>query len=96
MSTLHTIADLLSGIISQSADDITPSFRLEPPAVTPLDIAKLAIALEQAFGIPLHDEKIARWRTVHDIRTHLDALLEEGLAESTERTEDDRTAWFYE
>lgn len=96
MSTLHTVSDLLSEIISQSADDITPSFRLEAPAVTPIDVAKLAIALEQAFGIPLYDEKIARWRTVHDACTHVDALIEEGLAESTERTEDDRTAWFYE
>lgn len=96
MSTLHTVAALLSEIIAQREEEITPSFRLAPPAVTPIDVARLAIALEEAFGIPLYDEKIARWRTVHDACAHLDALLEAGLAEATERTEADRTAWFYE
>lgn len=64
--------------------------------VTPMDIAKLAIACEQAFGIALYDEKIAQWETVGDVCRHIEELLDEGQAEAVEHTDEDRTAWYYE
>lgn len=97
MHTKRRVTELLSNILSCAPEDLHRAFALTPAnGVAPIDIARLAIACEEAFGLTLYDEKIAAWETVGDVCAHLDALLEEGLAEKTERTEDDRTAWFYE
>ena len=97
MKTMSRIADLLGEILSRDAYDFSHTFRLSTEnGVTPLDVAKLAIACEQTFGFPLYDEKIAQWRTLGDAARHIDELLEEGQAESTARTDEDRVGWYYE
>ena len=98
MNTLNKVTTMLSEILSIDPADITPSFPLtsSQSGVEPIDVAKLAIACERAFGFPLFDEKIAEWRTVADVCEHIDELLEEGLAEATERTDEDRIGWYYE
>lgn len=92
-----TAVDLLSRVLSADREDIGMAFGLtEANGVTPMEVAKFAIACEKTFGLTLYDEKIAQWRTVGDACRHISELLEEGQAEAVERSEDDRTAWFYE
>ena len=95
MQVNKTVIRLLCEILSCDPSIITPSFRLDTEA-EPIEIAKLAIALEEALGFPLYDEKIAEWHTVTDVCTHISGLLEEGLGEPTERSDSDRAAWYYE
>lgn len=97
MKTLDTVAALLGEILSLDPLEMGSSFPLSPAAgVAPMDVAKLAIACERAFGFSLFDEKIAQWETLGDVGDHIDELLEEGLAEPTQRSDEDRTAWYYE
>ena len=96
MKVYQTVATLLGKILSQSPGDMGMGFLLTPANVAPVEVAKLAIACEEAFGFPLYDEKIAEWRTLADVCNHIEQLLEEGQAEPTERTQEERTAWFYE
>ena len=97
MNVCKTVVALLSEILSGDPDEMDASFSLtRANSVAPIDIAKLAIACEQAFRIALYDEKIAEWKTVGDVCRHVAELLEEGQAEDTERSDEDRTAWFYE
>lgn len=98
MKKVHSVVvDLLSEILSGDPLDMNAAFRLTPEnGVAPIDIAKLAIACEKAFGIPLYNEKIAQWETVGDVCGHIQRLLDEGLAEPTQRTDADRVGWYYE
>lgn len=90
------VAGLLGEILQRDAQEIRPSMPLgRQPGVEPVDVAKLAIACEDAFGFALYDEKIAACQTLGDLCTHIERLLEEGLAESTERSDADRTNWYY-
>ncbi|MDL2319399.1 hypothetical protein LJC74_10105 [Eubacteriales bacterium OttesenSCG-928-A19] len=94
MSVLNKVTRLLGEILSCDPLDISVSCRLD--GIAPIDLAKLAIACEGAFGFPLYDEKIAEWQTLGDACRHIDELLEEGMAESTERSDEDRIGWYYE
>lgn len=97
MKVLQTVVDLLGEIVTQDPRDMNAAFSLSlSNDITPIDVAKLAIACEQAFGLALHDERIAQWNTVGDACAHIARLLEEGLAESVERSDEERTAWYYE
>lgn len=97
MNVQKTVSRLLGEILLRDAYDIRAAFPLTAEnRVTPIDIAKLAIACERAFRLTLFDERIAQWRTVGDACGHIEALLEEGMAEPTERTDEERTAWYYE
>lgn len=97
MKTLNTVAALLGEILSQDPSEMGPAFPLSPEnGVDPMDVAKLAMACEQAFGFALFDEKVAAWRTLGDVCRHIDELLEEGLAEPTQRSDEDRLGWYYE
>lgn len=96
MNVFHTVTVLLSTQLCLDPLDIGEDFVLDQRnGVVPVDIAKLAMACEEAFGFALYDEKIAQWRTVGDACKHLSELLEEGVGEAAERTEEERTAWFY-
>lgn len=93
----ETVAGLLGEILSGDPLELRERFLLIPEnGVTLLEVAKLAIACEEAFGLSLHDEKIAQWETLGDVCRHVGELLEEGLAEPTERTDEERTGWYYE
>lgn len=97
MNVFRTVAGLLGEILSRDERDISAAFALTPEnRVAPVDVAKLAIACEKAFGLSLYDEKVAAWETVGDAVRHVEELLEEGVAEPVERTDADRTAWYYE
>ena len=97
MKTLDTAAALLGEILSMDPLEMGSSFSLSPENdVMPIDVAKLAIACEKAFGFPLFDEKVALWKTLEDVCRHIDELLEEGLAEPTQRSDEDRVDWYYE
>lgn len=97
MNVRKKIVELFSEILSGDPDDMGASFSLtQANDVAPIDVAKLAIACERVFRIPLYDEKIAEWKTLGDAFRHVEELLEEGQAEATERSEEERTDWFYE
>ncbi|HML48915.1 MAG TPA: acyl carrier protein [Clostridia bacterium] len=97
MNVRKKVVDLLSEILSGDPYEMDASFALtRENDVAPIDIAKLTLACENAFRISLYDEKIADWKTVGDACRHIEELLEEGQAEATERSEEEREAWFYE
>lgn len=97
MNIPESINNLLSEILSCDPLDLTAGFPLTgPQGILPIDVAKLALACEKAFRLSLFDEKIAKWHTLGDVYTHISELIEEGQAESTERTDNDRLAWYYE
>ena len=97
MAAFHTVMGLLNEILSLDLRDTGVSLPLnEANGVSPMDIARLAIACETEFGFPLYDEKIAQWKTIGDVCKRIEELLEEGQGENPERNEDERTAWFYE
>lgn len=96
-NTVETVAGLLSEILSGDLRDMDAAFTLSAEnGVTPIDVARLAIACERQFRLTLHDEEIAAWQTIGDACTYIDTLIEEGMAESTERTDGDRMGWYYE
>ena len=97
MNVYKKVADLLGEITSADPYDMHATFRLtKDNGIAPMDVARLAIACERAFRIPLYDERIAEWETLGDACAHIEKLLEAGLAEPLERTDNDRTAWYYE
>lgn len=97
MNTLDLLTELLGGILSCDPMDLSASFKLtEANGVSPIDVAKLAIACEQRLGFRLYDEHIAQWKTLGDAQRDIDALLEEGLGKPTLHSDEERTAWFYE
>lgn len=94
---IHKVRRLLAEIISVDAEDIMPRMALTSGrGVTPIDVASLIIACEKEFKITIHDEDVLTFGCVADLAAHIDQMLEEGQAEPTERTQEDRTAWFYE
>lgn len=91
------VRKLLSEIIGVEAEDITSMMPLtKDNGVDPLDIAKLIIACEKEFKVTIHDEDVLDFRCAYDIAAYIDNLLSLGLFDMPERTEEDRTAWFYE
>lgn len=96
MKTLMKITDLLAEILAADPYGMDAAFALTPESVAPIDVARLAIACEDAFGISLHDEAVAQWHTVGDACAHVEALLEAGMGEKAERTDAERVGWFYE
>ena len=97
MNVPETVLELLGQILSRDTADFPESYPLTSTRdVTPLDIAKLAIACEEAFSLTLHDEIVARWATLGDVYACIELLLQSGEAEPTERSDEERTQWFYE
>ena len=97
MLTYETVAELLGAMLSQDPQELDRAFILSPEnGIQPLDRARLAIACEETFHLSLYDEEIAQWKTLEDACTHIDALLGEGYAEPTERTDEERLGWYYE
>lgn len=97
MNVREKVVNLLSEILLRAPDDMNAAYPLtRANDVALIDVAKLAIACEEAFQIALYDEKIAGWKTVGDVCRHIEELLEEGQAEAAERSEAEREAWFYE
>ena len=91
------VTSLLGEILACDATIMGPSFPLAPShGVQPLDIAKLAIACEEAFHFPLFDEKVAEWKTLEDACSQISQLLEEGQGEPSQRTDEERLSWYYE
>jgi acyl carrier protein len=91
------VRKLLAEILSVEAEDVTARMPLTKDyGVDPLDIAKLIIACEREFKVLIYDEDVLDFRCVSDIAAYIDNLLSLGLNEMPERTEEDRTAWFYE
>jgi acyl carrier protein len=97
MKVHGTVARLMAEILSADVAEMTANFSLRPEGdVSPVDVAKLAIACEEAFGFALFDEKVAQWKVLGDVTRQIEELMEEGQGQATERTEEDREAWFYE
>lgn len=91
------VKKLLVEIIGVEAEDVTARMPLtKDNGVDPLDIAKLIIACEREFKVTIHDEDVLDFHCAGDIAAYIDNLLSLGLNEMPERTEEDRTAWFYE
>jgi acyl carrier protein len=91
------LAELLSEVLSRDPLELTPAFALtRQNGVELIDLAKLAIACEETWGIALCDEDVAQWRTLDDTAQLIARLLEAGEAAPIERQESERTAWFYE
>lgn len=96
MNVHRKVAGLLREILSRPAEEFGGDFALAAEnGVTPLDVARLAIACERGFGLALYDEKIARWRRVGDVVAHIEGLLDDGETARADLDDDDRTAWFY-
>jgi len=97
MSVAERVADLLAEVLSGDPEEMDASFALSGDnRVSPIDVARLAIACEKAFGISLYDDKVAQWRTLGDACRHIEELLEEGQGQAAVRSDEERTAWFYE
>jgi acyl carrier protein len=91
------VRKMLSDIIGVEAADVPIKMALtKDNGVYPLDIAKLVIACEKEYKVTIHDEYVLTFRCVGDLADYIDNLLSLGLNEMPERTEEDRTAWFYE
>lgn len=92
----ENVMELLGKILSRDAAELSLSFALtRANRVEPIDIARLAMACERAFGLALYDEKVAQWRTVADVCGHIAALLEEGLATALPEDDEGRVNWYY-
>lgn len=97
MNAAQTVFVRMGEILLKDESEMHARFALSKEnGVTPVDVAKLVMALEREWGFTLHDEKVALWRTLDDAVRHVERLLEEGLDQPTERSEAERTAWFYE
>ena len=97
MKVFEVAAGLLGDVISRDSQELNEDVMLcIENDIDSIDIARFAIACEETFGLVLHDEKIAAWQTLGDACTHIEKLLEDGQAERTERTEEERIGWFYE
>lgn len=95
--TFHKVRDLLAEIIGVDEEVITPQMALsESNGIAPIDVAALVIACEKTFKITIHDEDVASFACVSDLAAYIGQKLEAGLYDMPERTEEDRTAWFYE
>lgn len=91
------VAQLFSGILLRDAAELTPAFALNRKnGAEPLDIAKLAMAMEAHWGFTMHDDRVAEWRTLGDAMAYATELLEDGQGGPVQRSDEDRTAWFYE
>ena len=94
---IFKVNKLLADIISVDPEDISAKMPLtRDNGVEPIDIAALVIACEKEFRITIHDEDVSTFACTADLAEHIDQMLEAGLNEIPERTEEDRTAWFYE
>lgn len=94
---IQKVRRLLADIISVEPEDITAAMTLTyDNGVDPIDVAALVIACEKEFKVTIHDEDVAGFGCAGDLAAYIDKLLEAGLYEMPERTEEDRTAWFYE
>ena len=94
---IHKVKKMLADIISIDPEDISSRMALtKANGVDPIDVACLVIACEKEFGITIHDEDVLAIRSVAGLAAHIDQMLNDGINEPAERTEEDRTAWFYE
>jgi len=94
---IHKVKRMLSDIISVDPEDIASRMALtRENGVNPIDVSCLIIACEKEFGIIIHDEDVLTFGRVADLAAHIDQMISDGMNEPAERTEEDRTAWFYE
>ena len=88
---------LLAGILSVDPEDVSPKMGLTRDfGVEPIDLASLVIACEKEFKLTIHDEDVLTFASVAGLAAHIDRMIDEGLNDTPEVTEEDRTAWFYE
>ncbi len=91
--TIDRTCDLMARILQR---DVDPTLTLdEEGGVTALDIARLAIAAEHAFGINLMDERIAGWKTLADAAEYIEELMDAGEAGKAIKEDNERTGWYY-
>lgn len=90
-------ARFLSAVLSRDVYEMGRAFALtRENGVDPVDTARLVLALEKEYKLRIFDEKAAGWKTLGDACAHVERLLAEGEAEPLERSDADRTAWYYE
>lgn len=94
---IRRVRELLAQILGADMEVITADMPLtRGSGVEPMDIAKLVIACEQVFGVPIQDEDVHAFRCPDDLAAYIDRLIDEGLANKIELTDEDRLPWFYE
>ena len=87
------VADLMADILQR---DVSPRLTLDAEGgVTPIEVARLVIACEKAFGIQIMDEGAAEWTSLRDACATIEGLLESGEAGKAIKEDDERTGWFY-
>ncbi len=92
-----TVAELMGMILSRDPQEMAPGFALRREnRVEPLDVAKLAMAMEEHWNVRIFDEEIAEWRSLRDASACMRQMLEDGWDQPEQRSEEERTAWFYE
>lgn len=90
---IDRVTKLMADILQR---DASPRLTLDANGgVTTLDVAKLVIACEKAFGIEIMDESAAEWRTLRDAAAYIDNVLESGDAGKAIKEDDERTGWYY-
>ncbi len=94
---IYKVIKLLADILSVEPADISAKMTLtRDNGVEPIDVAALVIACEKEFKITIHDEDVSAFTCAAGLAAHIDQMLEAGLADTPELTDEDRTAWFYE
>lgn len=97
MNTARKVMEVVGEALSRVPEELSVGFALTPAnRVEKVDVAKIAIALEEAFGLTLWDERVAQWRRLGDVLGYIQELLEQGEGEPLERNDEERVAWYYE
>ena len=87
----------MADILSVDPEDISTRTPLTKDYdIDPIDIAALVIACEKVFKVTIHDEHVLAFGSLQELAEHIDQLLEAGIYDAPEVSEEDRTAWFYE
>ena len=94
---IQQVRRLLADILCIDLEDVsTKSALTQDFGVEPLDLASLIIACEKTYKLTIHDEDVLTFKNIADLAAYIDQMLDEGLNDAPEVTEEDRTAWFYE
>lgn len=74
MTHFETIRELIADHLCIDPESITPDSTLGALGADSLDVVEIAIAIDEAYGIEIPDEKIADISTIADIITHLETF----------------------